>query len=91
MWKYIITWVLQYYIPTNCPDAAKTDVYGRQAQPYGMTCAVYHVKQMNDTLRKEFTSRKDVDFFIAGAIDKPCNTMMCEKVMILKIDSVKIK
>jgi hypothetical protein len=62
MIKYIVTWVLLKTIPTSCPDANKTDKFGRVSNTYG-TCAVFHAEIKGEKLRKEFYSKDSATAF----------------------------
>lgn len=56
MIKYIVYWSLIYTIQIPCPDAGKTDEFGRRLPV--IICSVYHTKTEKDPHYKEFTERK---------------------------------
>lgn len=62
MIKYIVTWVLLKTIPTACPDANKTDKFGREVNSY-VSCAVFHAEIKKEKLKKEFYSKDSATAF----------------------------
>jgi len=93
IWKYIVTWVIISYQPTSCPDAVKVNEFGVKTgyAGYGTTCAVWHVKEVRDTLSKEFSNTKEMNGFIERMKAENNNTGIMSKpvLQVVKIDSVK--
>lgn len=92
MWKYIVTWVLVNVVPVDCPDAGKTDDFGRKSNMNG-SCSVYHTKNVEENQKKEFFKRSDAfDFYYRSKEEsKKTNLMGIHDIKFVKIDSVKIE
>jgi len=61
MYKYVIFWVLITTVRIPCPDANKTDEFGRRSF-YG--CLVNHCRIQIDTLSKYFDQRMEaIEFY----------------------------
>lgn len=66
MIKYIVTWLVCNMVQDPCPDAGRTDQFGRLTNPY-YTCAVYHAHAEYAPQKKEFGNRDSAMAFYQEA------------------------
>ncbi len=87
MWKFIVTWVLLTTVQIPCPDANKTDEFGRTSN---LSCAVYHCKIVSTNKSKEFTDREKAFEFYKRASEGNKTMWFNSDIVNVKIDSVFI-
>lgn len=64
MYKYILYFIISAFIETDCPDKRYTLIESPHEKgvyfKYQVSCGVYHVKEVSDTLRFEFDSMESL-------------------------------
>lgn len=62
--KYVVFWILSYWVSEPCPDAAKVDPYTNKPGWSGIVCDVLHTRLERDTLFKFFDSYAEAQEFV---------------------------
>jgi len=83
---YTVKWCLYYTVQDPCPDAGKTDKFGRVSS-YG--CLVYHCHTESKCDSSKFLKRKEaIQFYNEAKKESGSNPIFKTGIQDVKIDSV---